>query len=32
MRSILPRLASQHSDGQKGQPEVEDVRGLHGLE
>ena len=28
-RSILSRLAGQSSDGQKGQREVEDVRGLH---
>ena len=31
MRSILPRLACQHSDGQKDQREVEDVCGLHGF-
>ena len=32
MRSILPRLAGQRGDGQKGQREMEDVHGLHGLE
>ena len=31
MRSILPQLAGQRSDGKKGQQEVEDMRGLHGL-
>ena len=30
-RSILPRLAGQRRDGQKGQREVEDVHGLHEL-
>ena len=32
MRSILPGLVDQHSNGQNGQREVEDVCGLHGLE
>ena len=30
-KSILPQLVGQHSDGQKVQREVEDVRGLHGF-
>ena len=32
MRSLLPRLVGQRSNGKKGQQKMEDVCGHHGLE